>query len=333
MNWKSLLLFILLVAGVILLYQNFFQEFDWALFVSSLSTFHPGWLAASVAFSLMTYLLRAVRWRVLLAPVKQVPTTPLFWATIVGFAAIYVLGRAAEFARPVWLTRTRQVPFSTSMATIIVERFLDALMLIAVFALALMMVELPGNAASVLSSLKNAGWLVAGAAAASMALLFVLRSRVAWIAGFIRHIRFPAIAALVEDFARGLSFVGSARSLAMVILHSAALWMVIAMQSWFMFFAMHLDFSFAAATLVMVAVAIGSIAQIPGIGGGFQVAWIFCTTTLLMLPAEQAAATALLAFVLSYAPTIVVAALYLLTQGISVREFTSSIRDTRSETV
>ncbi|HET9217725.1 MAG TPA: lysylphosphatidylglycerol synthase transmembrane domain-containing protein [Terriglobia bacterium] len=328
-----MVLFILLVAGVILLYQNFLLDFDWALFVSSLSTFHPGWLAASVAFSLMTYLLRAVRWRVLLAPVKRVPTGPLFWATIVGFAAIYILGRAAEFARPVWLTRTQQVPFTTSMATIIVERFLDALMLIAVFALALMTVELPGDAAVVLSSLKNAGWLVAGIAAASMALLFVLRSHVAWIAGYIRHTRFPAVAALVEDFARGLSFVGSTRILATVILHSAALWMVIALQSWFMFFAMRLDFSLAAVTLVMVAVAIGSLAQLPGIGGGFQVAWIFCTTTLLMLPAEQAAATALFAFVLSYAPTIIVAALYLLAQGISVREFTNSIRHTRSEFV
>jgi uncharacterized membrane protein YbhN (UPF0104 family) len=328
-----LVLFALLVAAGIFLYFNFLQEFDWALFASSLSTFHPGWLAASVVLSLMTYLLRAVRWLALLAPVKRVSIGPLFWATIVGFAAIYLLGRAAEFARPLWLTRTRKVPFSTSMATIIVERFLDALMLIAVLALALMTVEVPVNAAAVLSSLKDAGWLVATTAAASMLFLFVLRSRVSSIAGFIRHIRFPAIAALVEDFARGLSFLGSARSLAIVVLHSAALWIVIAMQSWFMVFAMHLDFSFPAAMLVMVAVAIGSIAQIPGIGGGFQVAWIFCMTNFFMLPTEQAAATALFAFVLSYAPTIVVAALYLLTQGISVREFRNSIRDTRSETV
>jgi uncharacterized membrane protein YbhN (UPF0104 family) len=100
-----------------------------------------------------------------------------------------------------------------------------------------------------------------------------------------------------------------------------------------MFFGMDLDFSWGAATLVMVALAIGSVAQIPGIGGGFQVAWIFCMTTFFQIPLEQATATALIAFVLSYAPTIVLAALYMLLQGISIREFRTSIQSPRSEIV
>ena len=96
---------------------------------------------------------------------------------------------------------------------------------------------------------------------------------------------------------------------------------------------MDLDFSYGAATLVMVVLAIGSIAQIPGIGGGFQVAWIFCMMTFFQIPLEQATATSLIAFVLSYAPTTVVAATYMLARGISMREFRAYIQSPRSETV
>ena len=48
---------------------------------------------------------------------------------------------------------------------------------------------------------------------------------------------------------------------------------------------MNFHFSFAAATLVMVGAAIGSIAQIPGIGGGFQAGYVFCMTTFFMVSA------------------------------------------------
>jgi glycosyltransferase 2 family protein len=333
MNRKVLFLFAALGIGGIVAYRVVRVDFDWALFFSSLSNLNPGWLVASIILSLGTYFIRATRWRELLAPLKRVPLAQLFWATIVGFSAIYVLGRTAELARPLWLTRREQIPTSASIATIIVERFLDSLMLIAVFAWALVVIEVPQGSITLLSNLKRGGWMIGATAAIAMLVLVALRRHVDLIARFIRHIRFPGIAKLVETFAQGLSALARARSLAVVMVHSAVLWIGMALQSWFMFFGMDLDFSFGAATLVMVALAIGSIAQIPGIGGGFQVAWIFCMTTFFQIPVEQATATALLAFVLSYAPTIVIAALYMLAQGISMREFRTSIQSPRSETV
>jgi hypothetical protein len=50
-------------------------------------------------------------------------------------------------------------------------------------------------------------------------------------------------------------------------------------QFWFMLLGMNFRFSIAAATLVMVGAAVGSVAQLPGIGGGFQALYIFCMTT------------------------------------------------------
>ena len=245
-NRKALFLLAVLGIGAIVASRVSRQDFDWALFLSSLSNLRPGWLAASIVLSLGTYFIRAARWRELLAPLRRVPLADLFWTTVVGFSAIYLLGRAAELARPLWLTRKEHIPTGASIATIIVERFLDSLMLIAVFALALVMIEVPRESLAVLSTLKRAGWLIGATAAVAMVLLFVLRRHVDSAAGLIRKVRLPRVAKLVENFAQGLSALGNARSFAAVLFDSAILWIVMALQSWFMFTGLDFDFSFGA---------------------------------------------------------------------------------------
>jgi glycosyltransferase 2 family protein len=310
-----------LIAGTIIAFRLFLNHFNWVLFFSSLSHLRPGWLGVSVVLSLLTYLIRVGRWKVLLAPVKEIPLARLFWATIVGFSAIYLLGRVAELSRPLWLMRQEKVPLSASIATVVVERFLDAIMLVAVFAWAMMVIEVPEDSVVLLAELKRAAWLIAGTALVALMFLFVLRSHVNWVSRLIRHIRFPTISRLTETFAQGLGFLGKTTSLAAVMIHSVALWILMALQSWSMFLGMNLEFSFGAATLVMVAAAIGSIVQVPGIGGGFQIAWAFCLVELFGVGREQAVASALIAFVFSYGPTIVVGGLYVLAQGISMSDF------------
>ena len=76
-----------------------------------------------------------------------------------------------------------------------------------------------------------------------------------------------------------------------------------------MLLGMNFSLSAASATLVMVGAAIGSIAQIPGIGGGFQAGYVVCMTAFLGIPLEQAVATSLMATVLSFAPTITISLL------------------------
>jgi hypothetical protein len=184
-----------------------------------------------------------------------------------------------------------------------------------------------------LGRLKSAGWFIAGTAVTAIAMLFVLRSNSGAVVRLVHYIRLPRLAGLVENFLRGLGFLTNGRSLAVVMFHSGALWFAIALQFWFMLFGMKMDFSLGASTLVMVAAAIGSIAQIPGIGGGFQVAVMLCMTTFFRVPPEQATAAALMAFVFSYAPTIGVGVVYMLTHGMSLRELKSGMRSAESGSV
>jgi uncharacterized membrane protein YbhN (UPF0104 family) len=106
----------------------------------------------------------------------------------------------------------------------------------------------------------------------------------------------------------------------LVIAHSIVVWIVIVLQFWFMLLGMNFHFSLSAATLVMVGAAIGSVAQIPGIGGGFQAGYVFCMTTFFMIPAEQAIATSLIAWLSSYVPTVVAGGLYMVSHGLSLKD-------------
>ena len=330
MSRKLLVLLALCAIVAIVAYRASGLDFDWALFRSSLSGVKPWWLAACVVMTFATYWLRAIRWQVLLAPLKKLSLSPLVSITMVGFAAIFALGRAGELARPVWLSRRENVPMSGAFATIVVERVLDIIMMAALLAFALIVVEVPAGSEQTLGVLKNGAWFVSAIVVAGTVGLLLIRTNAERI---VRLIPFRRLAALVENFAQGLSFLQNKKALFLVILHSAILWIAIALQFWFLLLGMNAGFSLGASTLVMVAAGIGSVAMLPGIGGGFQAAISFCMTTLFQVPKEQATATSLIAWVVSYAPTIIVGAIYMAVKGISIRELKSTIRKPESETV
>jgi uncharacterized protein (TIRG00374 family) len=317
MSRKSLFLLILIAIGAVIAYRWLDFSFDWSLFYSSLWNVQPVWLTVSIAVTFATFWIRAVRWQVLLHPLKNVPIGPLTSINLVGFSAIFLLGRAGELIRPLWLTRRERIPLTVSVATLVVERFLDTVMLVILFGCTLLLVKTPAAADATLTLMKNAAWVLIAGSAAVIVFLFLFRSNIDRIVGFIR---FQKVSLLLKNFSEGLTFLERGRSLGLVIAHSVVLWIAVALQFWFMMLGMKLSFSVAAATLVMVVTAIGSIAQVPGIGGGFQAGYIFCVTTFFALPKEQAVATSLIAWTSSYIPTVVAGGLYMLSQGLSLKD-------------
>jgi hypothetical protein len=242
---------------------------------------------------------------------------PLISTNVLGFCAIYLLGRPGELVRPLWLTRRERVPLTASVATIIVERVLDSLMLIALFGLALLLVQLPSAADHTLALMKRAAWVMVAGSLAAMVFLFFFRSNVDRI---IRYVPFAKLTPLLKNFAEGLSFLDRTRSFGLVLVQSVMVWLVITLQFWFMLLGMNFRFSASAATLIMVGAAIGSVAQVPGIGGGFQAGYVFCMTTFFGVPAEQAIASSLIAWVSQYVPTVLAGGYYMISHGLSLRD-------------
>ncbi len=71
------------------------------------------------------YIVRVIRWRYLIAPVKEVKTINLFSPLIVGFMGNMLPARAGEVLRAYLLGKREGLSFSASFATIFMERLFD----------------------------------------------------------------------------------------------------------------------------------------------------------------------------------------------------------------
>src|SRR5580693_7935830 len=95
----------------------------------------PDWLALSLATMFVNLTIRARRWQYLLEPLGPTSFGSAFRATAVGFAASTVLpARAGELIRPYFLARRDHISATGAFATIILERLLDVVTVLALLA-------------------------------------------------------------------------------------------------------------------------------------------------------------------------------------------------------
>ena len=92
------------------------------------------WLLPAVILVLAGFALRALRWQYIMGASHRIGFWQAFHPVMIGFAINCVLpGRVGELARPVVLRRQVEVPLTTGLATIVVERVFDLLMLLLLF--------------------------------------------------------------------------------------------------------------------------------------------------------------------------------------------------------
>jgi len=75
------------------------------------------------------------------------------------------------------------------------------------------------------------------------------------------------------------------------------------------------------------------VAQIPGIGGGFQVAFAFCMTKFFGVPAEAAISAAMIGYLTNNLPTLATTIPCMLKDGLTIKEIRNTIRNPQSETI
>ncbi len=100
-----------------------------------------GW---SAVVMMTAHLLRAMRWRLLLAPVKLLSTRSLFSALLIGYAAnSFVPAHLGEFLRAFVIGKKHHISASAARGSIEVESIVDVFSLIAVMALVLIVHPFP----------------------------------------------------------------------------------------------------------------------------------------------------------------------------------------------
>lgn len=237
-------------------------------------------LGAAVAVATAGFLVRALRWKVLLHPVQPATTLRSRWAaTNIGFMANNLLpARVGEFARAFALSRLEPVTASGAFGTLAVERFLDG---VTIFILLLVAVFSPGfpSQAEVqgvpIGSVVNGVALLVGAILIVMLLLITVPRKVLafaeWISRPLPGNASRHVVDALEAFLQGLTVVQSPRLLALAFLWSFGFWCWQSFAFWLGFLAYDIHVSYAAALFVnaMVALAV-AVPSSPGFFGTFH---------------------------------------------------------------
>lgn len=97
----------------------------------SLKTAQYWWLLPGIAVYFMGVWVRAWRWHYLLRPLKKIPTKTMFPIVTIGYMGNNIFpARAGEVLRAAILKDREDVSISASLATIVVERTFDAVVML-----------------------------------------------------------------------------------------------------------------------------------------------------------------------------------------------------------
>jgi hypothetical protein len=285
---------------------NHYSQFAWPRFFESFGLINRYWFIGGVLFAFASFTVRAVRWQALMLPVRSSFRT-VWEATFIGCAACVILGRAGEVVRPFLIARRERTGFPQQAGVWVLERLYDFIAILVLFGIGLNRARKLGigPASSLGMVLRVGAWVViAGAAAAVGFLVLVgpnanfLRKRIAGLFSLFPKARAAAIRDATEAFLSGLK-TGKTSIVLLTIFWSVIEWLLILGAYWCYFraFPMTRGFSFWDIAGLLGFIGLGGIVQLPGIGGGMQIAAVIILTELFRLPVEAATGFTLLLWV------------------------------------
>lgn len=298
------------------------KDLDYELLAAHLTTLRWGWVLLVVPIVMLSHVLRAVRWKTMLNPIKQgISLYNLFSAVMVGYFAnnIIPIPRAGEFLRPYALSRREKVSFSSLFATILLERVMDVLFLLLMFGVSFALLS------DKIMKIFPADKISPGAILTVIALIiivvllaffppffeFFLRRFVKPITGS----RYPKIESIYKKFKVGFSVVRTPSRYFKLFAESTAIWIVYAVPLYILFFAFpgldsyNLGFMDSIFILVVAGVSV-TIAPTPGALGIYHVLVQTSLVQLYSVPTDLALAYAFIAHAISKVTEIIIGAIY-----------------------
>jgi uncharacterized protein (TIRG00374 family) len=183
--------FIILFLFTVFIFWFFGKDLDWEKISQSLQKAKAVYLIGAVLIICLGYLLRAKRWQVLLDPITPTSLKELFATTTVGFTAVFLVGRAGEIVRPMWLPmRDKRVRPSAALVTLGLERICDLGALITLFSVNLIWLKAPAGREEEFGYVKMVGILMLSGLALGIVGLYVYLKISAKIIGWFEQTNF-----------------------------------------------------------------------------------------------------------------------------------------------
>lgn len=294
------------------------QGLDLAEFWHVLRQANYWWIVPGVGVYFVTVWVRTWRWRSMLAHVKPIPTHRLFPVVVIGYMGNNVYpARAGEVLRSYVLRRKEGVAMSASLATVVLERLFDGLvMLFFVFA-TLPFAPLPEFYRSLVISFSA----IFGVALVAFVLLAARPARIGRLYALAVDRLIPArlrpqVHGLFDRFIVGLQSLRSPREMLTIFLTSTLIWLGETLKYWFVMHAFPFEVSFPVLMLMTAVVNLfTTIPSTPGYVGTFDAPGI-AVLTQFGVPQAIATGYTLVLHVALWLPITLLGAILMLRESI-----------------
>ena len=231
------------------------------------------WLVPGVAVYFAAVWVRTWRWHYMLRPLKPISLRRLFPVVCIGYAGNNIYpARAGEVLRAYVLKQQEGIPVSANLATVVVERIFDGLVMLAFVVFALPITDFGAEYRDfvLLFSAVFLGALVA---------FLVMAARPQWIhslAGptfrLLLPLRFQERATeTVVRFTDGLASLRNSRDILMIFATSVLVWLLETLKYWFVMHAFPFEVPFTVLMLMNGVVNLATtLPAAPGYIGTFD---------------------------------------------------------------
>ena len=238
------------------------------------------WLIPGIVVYFMGVFVRAWRWQYLLNPVKRIPYKQSFEIVTIGYMGNNIFpARLGEVLRAVVLKHREGVPVSASLATIVVERVFDGVVMLAFVFLNLgALAKIKGSSGFVgsIQSLAIWGAVIFLGALITFLLAAMFPEKARGVLTFFGERLIPEkirtkLLGIAFDFLEGLEALRSPREAVMIFVTSGIIWLFETGKYWFVMHAFDFQVSFFALMLMNGIVNLATtIPSAPGYVGTFD---------------------------------------------------------------
>lgn len=308
-----------------------FRKIDYGQLWAAFRTINYQLLLPAIVSTMVSYWFRAVRWRLLLMPVKPTRMKNLFPATIIGYMANNLLpARLGEFVRAYTLAKSENLTTSGVFASLVIDRLCDGFTVLLILLITLFTVRLPLGMEDVQNSLEMGGYAIFGIYTLVMIFLYLLKRWYSWTVRVITKILNPLpdryaakMISLIDAFLGGVRLSLHPAALGAVVLSSLAIWSAAIWPIDLTLRAFGIALPVSASLFIMIFLVFAvMVPASPGYVGTYHAACVYGLMAF-NVGKEQALSVAMVIHAIGFFPVILLGFWYLSRAKLSL----SSIRD------
>lgn len=305
------------------------SQVDFSQTVNELKNVNLWFLIPITLILTAQYLLRALRWRLLLEKGSEIQTSTLAQSILVGTFASFILPlRAGEFIRPLFLSKYSRTSFSQAFLSVVVERFFDLSAVLITFLFVVKGIEgLPSWVRDGAMALSWMALIILGLLLVAIILpkqlVMLSEAMIKFFPQKLQEICRKIVAQLID----GAAVLGNIRRFVEVLFWTALVWLsAYVFTTATLYLLPTIDHSFELGTITTVIIALAVAApSAPGFLGVYQTACL-AAFALFHISREQALAYSLVSHAFTYLYHCGLGALILLAKGVKLSELRESSR-------